>query len=107
MSRAEDTCAGLCRPFGLTKCDSCRPSFWAAAFISPANASTEPDTPSATVTATSFGDFTISIFSALSSVTSVPGLKPILDGCWLAARAETTSGVFMVRRPARTASRAT
>ena len=35
---------------------------------------------SAIITATSLGDFTISIFSALSSVTSVPGRNPILDG---------------------------
>ena len=37
------------------------------------------------VTAMSFGDFTINIFRALSSVTSVPGRKPIFDGIMLAA----------------------
>ena len=41
--------------------------------------------PSAIVTAISLGDFTISIFRALSSVTSVPGRKPIFDGIMLAA----------------------
>ena len=33
----------------------------------------------------SFADFTISIFSALSTVTVVPGLKPILVGACAAA----------------------
>ena len=34
----------------------------------------------AIIQATSLGDFTISIFRALSSVTSVPGLNPIFEG---------------------------
>ena len=81
-----------------------RPS---SAFISAAKSSTEPETPSAIVTATSFGDFTISIFSAFSSVTSVPGLKPILEGAMRAARTDTTIGVSNVIRPSRTAFSAT
>ncbi len=36
--------------------------------------------PSAMVTAMSFADFTISILRALSTVTVVPTLKPILVG---------------------------
>ena len=63
--------------------------------------------PSAIVTAMSFGDFTISIFRALSSVTSVPGRNPILEGAMLAARADTISGVSSVIRPSRTALSAT
>ncbi len=61
--------------------------------MSSAKASTEPAMPSAMVMAISLGDFTISILSALPSVTSVPGLKPIFDGGMEAARRETTSGV--------------
>ena len=75
--------------------------------MSLAKASTEPETPSATITATSLGDLTISILSALSSVTSVPGRKPIFDGGIRAARADITSGVSSVSLPARTASSAT
>ena len=63
--------------------------------------------PSAIITATSFGDFTISIFSALSSVTSVPGSKPIFEGGMRAARADMVSGVSIVSRPSRTAFSAT
>ncbi len=46
-----------------------------------------PPTVSATATAMSFADFTIIIFSASSSVSVVPGLKPILLAGWLAALA--------------------
>ena len=59
------------------------------------------------MTAKSFGDLTISILSALSSVTSVPGRKPIFDGGARDARIDTTSGVSIVTLPARTASSAT
>ena len=107
MSRAEVTCVALGSPFGLTKWDSRMPSAAAARFISPAKASTEPETPSAMVTATSFADLTISIFSALSSVTSVPGRKPIFEGAIFAARAETRKGVFRLSRPSRAAFSAT
>ena len=55
-------------------------------FISSENFSTEPPTPSASTTAMSLADFTISILSALSTVIWVPGLKPILDGACEAAR---------------------
>ena len=107
MSRADDTWSGLCSPFGLTKCDSCSPRRCPAAFIASAKNSTEPETPSATVIARSFGDLTISILSELSSVTSVPGRKPIFEGGARDARADTTSGVSMVSLPLRTASSAT
>ena len=107
MSRADDTWFGLCNPLGLTKCNSCRPRRCPAAFMSSAKASTEPETPSATITATSLGDLTISILSALSSVTSVPGRNPIFDGAIRAARADMMSGVSRVSLPLRTASSAT
>ena len=51
------------------------------------------------VTAMSLADLTISIFSALSSVTSMPGRKPIFDGAWREALADTVSGVSIVSRP--------
>ena len=63
--------------------------------------------PSATITATSLGDFTINIFSALSSVTSVPGRKPIFEGAMREARTDIVSGVSIVSRPSRTADSAT
>ena len=69
-----------------------------ALFISSANFSTEPETPSASTTAMSFADFTISILSALSTVTWVPGLKPIFDGACEAARAETVNSESSVMR---------
>ena len=68
------------------------------AFISSANFSTEPATPSASTTAMSLADFTIRIFSALSTVILVPGLKPIFDGACEAARAETVKSVSSVMR---------
>ena len=75
------------------------PSERAAAFICAANAGTEPETPSAIVTETSLADFTMMILSALSSVTSEPGRKPIFEGAMRAARLETTSGVCSVSLP--------
>ena len=51
----------------------------------------------------SFADFTISILSALSTVTMVPGGKPILVGAAAAAFAETVSSVSSVSRPSLTA----
>ena len=57
--------------------------------MSSANFSIEPETPSASTTATSFADFTISILSALSTVTVVPALKPILVGACATALRET------------------
>ena len=80
MSRAEETWVASGRPFGLTKCDSRRPSVAAVAFMSSAKAGTEPDTPSATVTAMSLADFTISMRRALISVTWVPSWNPIFEG---------------------------
>ena len=63
--------------------------------------------PSATVMAMSLAERTISIFSALSSVTWVPTGKPIFEGGILCARAETTSGVFIAIWWSRTAESAT
>ena len=83
------------------------PSCAAVAFISSAKASTEPEMLSATITATSLGDLTISILSALSSVTSVPGTEPIFEAGILAARADIVSGVSSVSLPSCTAWSAT
>ena len=46
-------------------------------------------------------------FKAGTTVTVVPGLKPIFDGAWAAARAETVSGLSSVRRWFLTAFRVT
>ena len=51
----------------------------------------------------SLADFTSIIFSALSTVTWVPGLKPILDGDCEAAVGETVSSVSSEMRPSLTA----
>ena len=51
----------------------------------------------------SLADLTISILSALSTVTTVPALKPILDGCWATAFADTVSGESSVSRRSLTA----
>ena len=51
----------------------------------------------------SLADFTIIIFSALSTVTWVPGRKPIFDGDCEAATGDTVSSVSSVRRPSFTA----
>ena len=79
----------------------------AVSFISAAKASTEPEMPSAMVIDVSFADFTMMIFSAFSSVTSVPGLKPIFEGTARAARLETRNGVSSVILPSRTLLSAT
>ena len=97
-SRAEVICSSAGRPFGLTQLDWVMPRFLLVLFISSENFSTEPPTPSASTTAMSFADFTISIFSALSTVTCVPGLKPIFDGACEAARAETVNSESSVMR---------
>ena len=65
------------------------PSRRALAFIMSAKPAIEPPTPSAIATAMSLADFTISILSALSTVTLVPTLKPILVGCCAAALRDT------------------
>ena len=75
------------------------PSRRALAFIMSAKPAIEPPTPSAIVTAMSLADFTISIFSALSTVTVVPTLKPILVGCCAAALRDTVSRVLREMRP--------
>jgi hypothetical protein len=51
----------------------------------------------------SLADFTISILSALSTVSWVPGLKPILEGGSAAAVSETVMSVSGVTLPARMA----
>ena len=51
----------------------------------------------------SLADFTIIIFSALSTVTCMPGRKPILDGDCEAATGDTVSTVSSERRPSLTA----
>ena len=51
----------------------------------------------------SLADFTIIIFSALSTVTWMPGRKPILDGDCEAAIGDTVSTVSSDRRPSFTA----
>ena len=51
----------------------------------------------------SLADFTIIIASAFSTVTCVPGRKPIFDGDCEAATGETVSSVSSVRRPSLTA----
>ena len=56
------------------------PSALALVFIIAAKPPTEPPTPSASTTAMSLADFTIIILMALSTVTTVPTLKPILVG---------------------------
>src|ERR1051326_5397693 len=97
-SRAEVICSSAGSPFGLTQCDCVMPRFWLVRIISAAKPSIEPPTPSASTTAMSLADFTISIFSALSTVTWLPGLKPILDGACEAARAETVNRLSSVMR---------
>ena len=56
------------------------PSCCALWFIIAEKPSIEPPTPSASTTAMSLADFTSIILSALSTVTWVPGRKPIFDG---------------------------
>ncbi len=87
MSRADVICSGSCQPFGFLKWLCVMPSPCAVRFISATKASTLPPTPSAKVTARSFADFTIKIFSALSTVMIVLTGKPILLGGSACARA--------------------
>ena len=98
MSRAEVICSSAGRPFGLTQLDCVMPRRREAAFMSSANFSIEPDTPSASTTAMSFADFTIIILSALSTVTVVPALKPIFEGACATALGDTVSSESRVRR---------
>ena len=80
------------------------PSFCAVSFIMTEKPSIEPPTPSASTTAMSLADFTSIIFSALSTVTCVPGRKPIFDGDCEAAVGDTVSSVSSVILPSLTAS---
>ena len=81
ISRAEEIWSSAGKPFGLTKVDCVMPSRRAWRFIVSAKLSIEPETPSASTTAMSFDDLTMSILRALSTVTNVPGGNPILTGC--------------------------
>ena len=103
MSRAEVICSSAGSPFGLTQLDCVMPRRRDAAFMSSANFSIEPDTPSASTTDMSFADFTIIILSALSTVTWMPAGKPIFDGACATAFGDTVSSVSMPRRPSFTA----
>ena len=85
---------GVVQAVGIDEMRFAHAELGAVAFISAAKASTEPSMLSAIITATSLGDFTISIFSALSSVTSVPGRKPIFEGGMHAPRAPTWSAAY-------------
>ena len=87
------------RPCGLMKRVPIIPSRRASRFMSATNAASVPPSISATATATSFADFTISIFSALSTVTTVPGRKPMRLGCCAVACSEIVTGEFMASRP--------
>ena len=78
-SRAEEIWSSAGRPLGLTKVDCVMPRRRACWFIVSAKFSIEPETPSASTTAMSFDERTISIFSALSAVTRVPGGESHLD----------------------------
>src|SRR5258705_3013916 len=71
------------------------PRLCASAFISSANFSIDPDTPSASTTAISFGECTSSIFNALSTVTSVPALNPILNGFCATAVGDTVNTLII------------
>ena len=79
------------------------PSFCAFWFISAEKPSIEPPTPSASTTAMSLADFTSIIFSALSTVTWVPGRNPIFEGDCEAATGDTVNSVSSVMRPSLTA----
>src|ERR1700745_2052594 len=76
---------------------------FAFSFISARKPSTEPPTPSASTTAMSFADFTSIILSALSTVTCVPGLKPIFEGDCADASGDTVNSVSSVILPSLTA----
>src|SRR5665213_2876534 len=66
-----------------------------------------PPTVSAIATATSLADFTSIIFSALSTFTIVPTLKPIFAGACASACADILTGEVMVSDPALIASKVT
>ena len=79
------------------------PSRCAVWFIIAEKPSIEPPTPSASTTAMSLADFTIIIFSALSTVSCTPGRKPIFEGLCDAAVGDTVSKVSSVILPSFTA----
>ena len=102
-SRAEVIWPSAGSPFGLTQLDWVMPRRCEVAFISSANFSIDPSTPSASTTAMSFAECTSSIFSALSTVTWMPARNPIFDGDCATALGETVNTVSMVMRPSLTA----
>ena len=77
-SRAVVTCSGAGRPLALANTVRVMPSRAAVAFILATNASCDPATASASMTATSLADFRISACSAVSTVISAPTGKPDL-----------------------------
>ena len=83
------------------------PSRFASAFIRTANASSDPPTFSPTAMAMSLADLTSIIFSALSSVITEPGLKPILLGGSAAECLVTLMGESSASSPAATARNVT
>src|SRR5438445_6655553 len=79
------------------------PSRCACWFMIAEKPSTEPPTPSASTTAMSLADFTIIIASAFSTVTCVPGRKPILEGDCEAATGDTVNSESSDSLPSLTA----
>ena len=70
-------------------------------------ASCEPDTASASITATSLADLTIRACSAASTVISAPTGNPILLGDWLLASSEQPILLAIVSLPSLRASKVT
>jgi len=79
MSRADVICSSAGSPFGLTKCDCVMPSRCALRFHLVGEVFDRAADASAITTAMSFADFTISILSALSTVTVGAGGEAHLD----------------------------
>ena len=71
------------------------------------NASCEPETASASITATSLADLTIRACSAFSTVISAPTGRPILLGDWLLASSEQPILLAIVSLPSLRASKVT
>jgi hypothetical protein len=104
-SRAVDNWPSLGRPCGLLKWVEAMPRRAASAFISFRKFASLPPTVSASATAMSLADLTMIIFSALSTLRTVPTLKPIFDGGWLSAFCETLTAEVSLSWPDRSAGR--
>jgi len=92
-------CSSAGKPFGLTKwiaTSRCGPH---AGSSGRQNFSTEPADAFRDHHRDVIADFTISILSALSTVTVVPAENPILTGDWAAALWETVRSLSSVIRP--------